>query len=118
MASLSQESSLTDFYTTHLAAVSERLCLGSVTAMQQPAALRQANITHAVVVCSHAELRPAASAEDLSLAQVLHWLLAEPLLAQAVKSCSAVGVQAKLIPLDQPDQVSASAAFVDEHCVC
>ena len=99
------------FYTTQLAAVSERLCLGSVTAMQQPAALRQASISHAVIVCSHAEIRHATSTDELSVAEVLHWLLAHPQLAQAVKSCSAVGVQAKLIPVDQLDQVSVYFAL-------
>ena len=97
---------MADFYTNHLAAVSEQLCLGTVAAMQQAAALRQGNITHAVIVCSHAELRHVDSAKELSVADVLPWLLADPQLAQALKSCSAVGVQAKLIPVNVPEQVS------------
>ncbi|KAA6425220.1 MAG: dual specificity catalytic domain containing, partial [Trebouxia sp. A1-2] len=102
--SCNHESSMADFYSNHLAAVSEQLCLGTVSAMQQAAVLRQGSITHAVIVCSHAELRHVDSAKELSLADVLHWLLADPQLAQALKSCSAVGVQAKLIPLNVPDQ--------------
>lgn len=104
--SCNHESSMADFYSNHLAAVSEQLCLGTVSAMQQAAVLRQGSITHAVIVCSHAELRHVDSAKELSVADVLHWLLADPQLAQALKSCSAVGVQAKLIPLNVPDQVS------------
>ena len=98
------ESSMADFYTTHLVAISERMCLGSVAAMQQ-AVLRRANITHAIIVCSHSGLRQVESAKQLSVAEVLHWLLADPQLAQAVQSCAAVGVQAKLIAVDEPDQV-------------
>ena len=105
-ASCNDEISMADFYTNHLAAVSEQLCLGTVSAMQQAAVLRQGNITHAIIVCSHAELRHVDSAKELSVADVLHWLLADPQLAQALKSCSAVGVQAKLIPVNLPDQVS------------
>ena len=90
---------MTGYYNTHLAAVSERFCLGSVTAMQQPDMMRHANITHAVVICSRSQLRHAVSAEQLSAAEVLHWLLSDPPLAQAVKSCQAVGVLAKLVPL-------------------
>ncbi len=105
-ASCNHETSMADFYANHLAAVSEQLCLGTVAAMQQAAVLRQGNITHAVIVCSHAELRHVESAKELSVADVLHWLLADPQLAQALKSCSAVGVQAKLIPVNAPEQVS------------
>ena len=92
------------FYTTHLAAISERMCLGSVAAMQQ-AVLRRANITHAIIVCSHSGLRQVESVKELSVAEVLHWLLADPQLAQAVQSCAAVGAQAKLIAVDDPHQV-------------
>ena len=105
-ASCNHETSMADFYSTHLAAVSEQLCLGTVSAMQQATVLRQGNITHAVIVCSRAELRHVDSAKELSMADVLHWLLADPQLAQALKNCSAVGVQAKLIPVHVPEQVS------------
>ncbi|DBB02952.1 TPA: hypothetical protein ACH3X1_013548 [Trebouxia sp. C0004] len=103
-ASCNHGTTMADFYSNHLAAVSEQLCLGTVSVMQQAAVLRQGNITHAVIVCSHAELRHVESAKELSVADVLHWLLADPQLAQALKSCSAVGVQAKLIPVNVPDQ--------------
>ena len=100
------KSSMADFYTSHLAAVSERLCLGNLAAIQQPAVLPQNNISHAVIVCNRAALPHAASAEELSLPEVLHWLLADPQLAQAVKSCSSAAVVAKLIPVDLPGLVS------------
>ena len=92
---------MADFYTTHLAAVSEHVCLGSVSAMQQPAAMRQANITHAVVICNRSQLRQAAAAEEMNSADVLHWLLADAPLAQAIKSCQAVGVLLKLVPVTE-----------------
>ena len=75
--------------------------------MQDAMLLRQANITHAVIVCSHAQLRHAASPEELSVAEVLTWLLADAQLAQTVRSCAAAGVQAKLVLVDQPDKVNA-----------
>ncbi len=115
-ASCNHESSMADFYSNHLAAVSEQLCLGTVSAMQQAAVLRQGNITHAVIVCSHAELRHVDSAKELSVADVLHWLRADPQLAQALKSCSAVGVQAKLIPVNVPDQVSFLCTANTQNC--
>lgn len=93
------------FYSSHLAAVSERLCLGPVSVMQDAMLLRRANVTHAVIVCSHAQLRHAASPQELSVAEVLTWLLADAQLAQAVRSCAAAGVQAKLVSVKQPDKV-------------
>lgn len=95
------------FYSSHLAAISERLCLGHVSAMQDAMLLRQVNITHAVIICSHAQLRHTASSEELSVAEVLTWLLADAQLAQTVRSCAAAGVQAKLVLIDQPDKVNA-----------
>ena len=97
------------FYSSHLAAVSERLCLGHVSAMQDAMLLRQANITHAIIICSHAQLRHTASPEELSVAEVLTWLLTDAQLAQAVRSCAAAGVQAKLVLVDQPDKVGGYA---------
>lgn len=111
------------FYSSHLAAVSERLCLGPVSAMQDAMRLRQANVTHALIVCSHAQLRHAPSREELSVAEVLTWLLADAQLAQAVRSCAAAGVQAKLVLVNQPNKVVWSgdcpSCFVPEwapHC--
>lgn len=95
------------FYSSHLAAVSERLCLGHVSAMQDAMLLRQANVTHAVIVCRRAQLRRVSSVEELSVAEVLTWLLADAQLAQAVRSCAAAGVQAKLVLVKQPDKVAA-----------
>ena len=92
------------FYSSHLAAVSERLCLGPVSVMQDAMLLRQANITHALIVCNHAQLRHVPS-EELSLAEVLMWLLADVQLAQAVRSCAAAGILAKLVPVNQPSKV-------------
>ena len=103
------------FYSSHLAAVSERLCLGHVSAMQDAMLLRKCNITHAVIVCSHAQLRRAPSPEELSVAEVLTWLLADAQLAQAVRSCAAAGVQAKLVLVNQPDQVGACGGYVVVH---
>lgn len=103
-ASASQDSILAGFYTRHLAAVCEHLCLGQVSAMQQPWAMRQANITHVVLLCSLGQLRAAASPEQLTTAEVLYWLLTDAPLAQAVKSCQAVGALVKLVPL--AEQVS------------
>ena len=103
------------FYSSHLAAVSERLCLGHVSTMQDAMLLRQANITHAVIVCSRAQLRHTPSPEELSVAEVLTWLLADAQLAQAVRSCAAAGVQAKLVLVDQPDQVGTCGVHVAVH---
>ena len=94
------------FYSSHLAAVSERLCLGPVGAIQDAMLLKQSNVTHALIMCSRAALPHAAPVQQLSVAEVLHWLLADAQLAQAVRSCAAAGVQAKLILVGQLDQVS------------
>ena len=100
---------MAEFYGSHLAAVSERLCLGPISAMQDAMLLRQASITHAVIVCRQGQLRQAVSVQELSVPEVLHWLLADAQLAQAVRSCAAAGVQAKLILVDEPLKV---------RCVC
>lgn len=74
--------------------------------MQDAMLLRHSNVTHALIMCSQVGLAHAQSVQQLSVAEVLHWLLADAQVAQAVRSCAAAGVQAKLILVDQPDQVS------------
>lgn len=83
--------------------------------MQDAMLLRQANITHAVIICSHAQLSHMPSPEELSVAEVLAWLLADAQLAQAVRSCAAAGVQAKLVLVEQPDQVGTCGVHVVTH---
>ena len=52
------------------------------------------------------------------MAEVLTWLLADAQLAQAVRSCAAAGVQAKLILVDQPDKVGAcGVCFLCCSCI-
>ena len=52
------------------------------------------------------------------MAEVLTWLLADAQLAQAVRSCAAAGVLAKLVLVNQPSKVGTDCSSCFACCCC